>query len=559
MAFRPLPSAGLPTSFTPLNTLSFLLKAASIRPDHPAIIHPEQGVSWTYSQWANRVRQLAYALVAAGIKPGDRVLVCGPNCPWVAEALQAIPAVRAIAVPINIRLTASETAYLLFNSGASLVLVDEEFLSLVESATVPVVVCKDTYTRDDPYEVFLGTGQVEDERTGSKGWEGEPLRMGGEENDTFAISYTSGTTSRPKGVETSYRGTYLAAVANAVESGLTKNSVYLWILPMFHCVGWCFPYACTMAMCTQVCLRGVGNYDEVWKGFTERGVTHYSGAPTVQLSIASHLNARKLQQVVSTTVAGAAPTATLIAQLEGLNIDVCHVYGLTETYGPITRTYFSDKADPDYFTKKARQGHAFLTSDDVRVVRLIPEGEELNVKEGELVEVARDGVEVGEIVFRGNIVMKGYYNDPLATRKAFAGGFFHTGDLAVRFPDGTFHIADRGKDIIISGGENISSLACEAALSAHPDVHEVAVVARAHEKWGERPHAFVVLKPSASWHGRHAAFESALKAFGKGRMAPFAIPEWVEIVEQLEKTSTGKVQKKVLREQLKARLEKAKL
>ncbi|KAK4704545.1 hypothetical protein P7C70_g1664, partial [Phenoliferia sp. Uapishka_3] len=213
--------------------------------------------------------------------------------------------------------------------------------------------------------------------------------------------------------------------------------------------------------------------------------------------------------------------------------------------------YFSDTSDPAYFEKKARQGFSFLTADDMRVVRLIPEGEELNVKEGDLVEVKWDGIEVGEIVFRGNIVMKGYYKDPLATRKAFAGGVFHTGDLAVRYPDGTFNIADRSKDLIISGGENISSLACEAALSAHPDVHEVAVVARPHEKWGERPHAFVVLKDGAKWHGRHAAFETELKKFGKGRMSPFAIPEWIEVVVELEKTSTGKVQKKTLREKFK--------
>ncbi|KAM0755063.1 acetyl-CoA synthetase-like protein [Meredithblackwellia eburnea MCA 4105] len=557
MSFRPRLPGGLSTSYTPLNPLTFLLKAANIRPDHPAIIHPEKNVQWTYRQWAERVKDFACALQASGIKEGDRVMLIAPNVPFMADGLQAIGAVKAIVVPVNIRLTAEEVAYIISHSGPKLILIDRQFANLLPSplpSGVRAIVCEDSYTKDDEYEKFLKEGRDFDLKKGAKGWEG--LEWQADELATYAISYTSGTTSRPKGVETSFRGTYLAGIANAVESGLTGKSVYLWILPMFHCLGWCFPYACTMAMATQICLRQVGDYSEVWKSFLERGVTHYSGAPTVQLSIASHAMARRLPKPIYTTVAGAAPSATLIKNCESHGIEVCHVYGLTETYGPSTRTYFEDKLDPSYFDMKARQGFSFLAADDMRVVKLIPEGKEGDVKEGDLVETKWDGVEVGEIVFRGNIVMKGYYNDPVATRKAFAGGYFHTGDLAVRFPDGTFNIADRSKDLIISGGENISSLAVEAALQAHPDVHEVAVVARAHEKWGERPHAFVILKPSSSskWKGKDDAFAKDLKGFVKGTIAPFAVPEWIELVDELEKTSTGKVQKKALRDKLKTRL-----
>lgn len=479
-------------------------------------------------------------------------MVVAPNTPMFADALQAIGAVQAIVVPVNIRLIAAEVEYLLENSGATFVLVDSEFAHLVAGTSMPVVVCEDSGAYTDPYEAFLRGGEEYDVANGDLGWSG--LEFQTDELATFAICYTSGTTSRPKGVETTLRGTYLAAIANAVESGMNSESRYLWILPMFHCLGWTFFAACNVSQSTQVCLRSVGDYSEVWKGFLERGITHYCGAPTVQLAIASHAMARKPPQAITTCIAGAAPTATLIKSLESLGIMVTHVYGLTETYGPLTKTYFIDPASPDYYKLKARQGAGFLTADDIRVVRLIPEGEEPNIKEGGLVETRLDGLEVGEIVMRGNIVMKGYWRNPKATAEAFAGGWFHTGDLAVRFPDGTFAIQDRSKDIIISGGENISSLSVEAELSSHPDVHEIAVVARAHEKFGERPHAFVVLKDGAKWHGKHADFEGHLKKFAKTKMPGFAVPEWIEVVPELEKTSTGKVQKKVLREQLKKRL-----
>ncbi|GAA5919156.1 hypothetical protein JCM1841_002476 [Sporobolomyces salmonicolor] len=552
--FRPALPAGLPIHWTPLSPISFLLKAAQIRPLHVALTHPRRGVEWTYQDWAIRVKNLSYALKARRLQPGDRCLVLGPNVPFVADALQAIPAAQGIIVAINTRLSPGEVAYLLENSGAKLVLVDKELVRLLppeeQRKGVQVVVCSDTGGEEDEYERFLTEGQRYDRELGGKGWAG--LEFEKDENATFAISYTSGTTSRPKGVLTSYRSTYLAAMANAVESRLSDNSRYLWTLPMFHCVGWCFPYACTMSMATQVCLRAI-DYSEIWQGLLERGVTHYSAAPTVQISIVAHPMARKPPQPVRTTIAGAAPTATLIQSLEEMGIDVVHVWGMTETLGPSTKTYYVDRSSPNYFRDMARQGHSFLTADDIRVVKLPAEGEEVE-PDSELVEVANDGKEVGEIVCRGNIVMKGYWQNPKATAEAFAGGFMHTGDLAVRYPDGTFAILDRGKDIIISGGENVSSLAVESTLSSHEDVHEVAVVARGHEKWGERPHAFIVLKPSAAskWADRHHHFEAELKSFARGKMSAFSIPEWIEVIHphELPKTSTGKVQKKELRDRV---------
>lgn len=307
-----------------------------------------------------------------------------------------------------------------------------------------------------------------------------------------------------------------------------------------------------MAMGEQVCMRSVGNYDQILRLINEEGITHYCGAPTVQLSIASHKDAKKVPQHVITMIAGAAPTSTLINDLESkLNIEARHVYGLTETYGPIAKNYAKFGADPKI---KATLDSSFMNADDVRVVRLIPDGEELV---GELVDVRNDGTEVGEIVFRGNIVMSGYHNQEEATKKAFEGGYMHTGDLAVRFPNGSFAIQDRAKDIIISGGENISSLSVESALTSHPSVLEVAVVAIKDEKWGERPFAFVVLTEAGKkqWNGRHLEFEIELKEFSKHLLPGFARPAFVEVTEMLEKTSTGKIQKKELRKRLEGRKE----
>ncbi|GAA5932475.1 hypothetical protein JCM3775_005929 [Rhodotorula graminis] len=554
--WRPALPADLPVWHTPLNPITFLLKAALIRPDHPALVHPGRaggGVSWTYSAWAERVAQLAYALRARGLEEGDRVFVLGPNVPFVSDALQAVPAAKMVLVVVNTRLSAPEIEFLVQDSGTKLILVDESLVHLLPEdvvaggGKVQVVRCVDTGKADDPYEQFLREGAAYDQKLGGKEWAG--LEFHRDEESTIAITYTSGTTSRPKGVELTARGCYLAAIANAVESRLTDNSIYLWTLPKFHVLGWCFPWSTTMAMCTQVCLRAM-DYSVIWDAFLNDGITHYNAAPTVQIAIVGHPKARKLDRPLLATIAGAAPTATLIQQLEKLGITVVHVYGTSEVYGPMTRTYYVDRASPHYYRDMAKQGHAFLTADDIRIVRLTPEGEPPTT---DLTETAPDGQEVGEIVLRGNLAMKRYFKNEEATKKAFAGGHYHTGDLGIRYPDGTFAIVDRAKDFIISGGENISSLAVESAVAAHDDVFECAVVGRAHEKWGERPHAVVVLKPGSKWHGKHAEFEADLKGALRGKISAFAIPEWVEVVkpEELPKTSTGKIQKVALRGRVK--------
>lgn len=329
---------------------------------------------------------------------------------------------------------------------------------------------------------------------------------------------------------------------------MNRHSTYLWILPMFHAAGWTFPWASVFAFATQITLRTV-NYTHIWKHLLNSGITHYCGAPTVQIGIINDPLARKPPQPVKAIVAGAAPTPHLIASLETIGITPFHVYGLTETYGPFTRSYeqssWSTLSLEQRSKLMARQGHAFATAQEVRVVYQPDE----HSKEDELIDVPRDGKTLGEIVTRGNIVMKEYFRDPEATANAFRGGAFRSGDLAVWHPDGSIAIMDRSKDIIISGGENASSLAIEQELASHPHILEVTVVARNHEKWGERPMAFVVLHPqhASKWAGRHHEFAADLKVHAKRSLPGFACPEWVEVVPELPKTSTGKILKTELR------------
>ncbi|KAF7310742.1 Amp-binding domain [Mycena chlorophos] len=520
----------------PLNPLQFILRAAEIYPNKIALV--DDKVVYDFKTWCQRTQNLAYALTQAGIKPGDRVAVIAPNCPMAADTFYGVLAVQGILCLINTRLKPSDVAYILDHSGAKIILIDHEFTHLVPNNTnVPVVICKDSGKQGDPYEDFLTAGRRFSQE---RGWSG--LVPSADENASAILCYTSGTTGRPKGVVTTLRGSYLAAVANAYESKIHSNSTYLWILPMFHAAGWTFPWSCVFAMGKQITMRTV-DYPTIWRHFLHSSVTHYCGAPTVQIGIVNDPAARKLKHSVSAIIAGAAPTASLIGSLEGIGIKPIHVYGLTETYGPFTRNY-----EQDAWTKMsihersqlmARQGHAFATAQNVRVVK---------VEGSELTDVPRDGKTIGEIVTRGNIVMKEYFRDPEATTKAFRGGSFNSGDLAVMFEDGTVSIVDRQKDIIISGGENISSLSVEQELSSHPDVLEATVVARAHPKWGERPHAFIILKPHISkWHGKHDEFAHALKAHAKKRLPGFAVPEWIQVVSELPKTATGKILKTDLR------------
>ncbi|KAJ3990566.1 hypothetical protein F5890DRAFT_1480541 [Lentinula detonsa] len=525
----------------------FLLRAALIYPHKRAIVHPDVKTPafYTYSVWAQRVQNLAYALLRSGLKPGDRIAVIAPNVPMMADALQGALAARMILTAVNTRLTPQEVAYILNHSGSKLVLIDSEYLHLIEGTHIPVVVSNDTGKSGDPYEDFLSEGR---QYSNEKGWLG--LEMEADENTPAMLCYTSGTTGRPKGVLTTLRGTYLAALANAFEGQMNSNSTYLWILPMFHAAGWTFPWANTFAFSTQITMRSV-DYLSIWKHFLHSRVTHYCGAPTVQIGIVNDPAAKRPPQQIRAYIAGAAPTAHLIGSLEEIGIDPIHVYGLTETYGPFTRNYpqdsWSSLSLEERSKRMARQGHPFATAGDMRVVYRTDENPD--GPDGGLVDVPKDGKTMGEIVTRGNIVMKEYFKDPEATKKAFRGGYFGSGDLAVMHPDGSASILDRSKDIIISGGENASSLAIEQELSSHPHILEVSVIAREHEKWGERPMAFVILHPqhASQWKGRHEEFAKELKAHARKRLPGFACPEWVEVVPELPKTSTGKILKTQLR------------
>ncbi|RDB15670.1 putative acyl-activating enzyme 1, peroxisomal [Hypsizygus marmoreus] len=535
----------IPVNYHPLNPLDFILRGAQIYPNKLAIAHPDvpHPAFYTFSVWTQRIQNLAYALIQAGIQPGDRVAVIAPNSPMIADAHQGIIAARAVVASVNTRLKPSEVAYILEHSGARLILIDHEYTHLIEGTKIPTIVSNDTGREGDPYETFLNNGRKFSQE---RGWAG--LVAHHDENAPCTLCYTSGTTGRPKGVITTLRGSYLAAIANAFEGRINKDSTYLWILPMFHAGGWTYPWATVFAFATQITLRNV-NFTHIWNHFLHSGVTHYCGAPTVQIGIINDPLARKPPQPVNAIIAGAAPTPHLIAGLEEKGIHPVHVYGLTETYGPFTRSYEQDEwatLSLEQRTKRiARQGHAFATAQEVRVV--YQPGD--HATEDDLIDVPKDGKTLGEIVTRGNIVMKEYFNDPAATAKAFRGGAFRSGDLAVWYPDGSISIMDRSKDIIISGGENASSLAIEQELASHPHVLEVSVVARSHPKWGERPMAFVTLHPqhSTKWTGKHHLFGDDLKKHARARLPGFATPEWVEVVPELPKTSTGKILKTELR------------
>lgn len=565
------------TSLTPL---SFLLRAALIHPDRLALDHPERGWHLTFSQWAARSLSLAFALAGRPDKGGEgclegwkgkgtRVAILSPNAPLILDAYHGVLAAGGIVVPLNYRNTKQELGYVLEHSGASIILVDWELKHLIEGSNSQgrsVVISHDSGGQDpnDPYEAFLAHGRklwdacqaAEDEAYGStnsarRDWELLPTV---EETDPLSVCYTSGTTGRPKGVVSTHRGTYLAATANALESRLDANSRYLWVLPAFHACGWTYPWSCTLSFATQHVLRRV-DPQLIWEALKMKGVTHYCGAPTVHISLVHHASAQRLPKPVYVAVAASAPTADLLARMEALNLLPVHVYGLTETYGPMTRRYPADHwaglGVEERAKLMARQGHAFLTADEARVIRVDANNGNVAVRDprGRLVDVERDGSELGEIALRGNIVMAGYYNDEAATRKVVLGSrdtasgdgeWFLSGDLAVRHPGGEVEVRDRGKDIVISGGENVSSLAVEADLAAHPRVRESCVVARKHERWGERCHAFVVLNEPVE-KGERTKVGEEIKKWCKGRMSGFAVPEWVDVVEELPKVSARRV------------------
>ena len=516
----------------PVTPLAFLARTAAVFPDRTAIMHGAHTATW--GEVDLRVRRLAAGLVARGIRPGDVVAILAPNTPAYVEANFAIPMTGAVMLTLNTRLDPGTLAYCLEHSEARLVLCDRELLprlgeAVAQLAHRPLVVRIDDALApeaDGPadldFEMLHHDAPL------------EPAAVA-DEWGSFSLSYTSGTTGRPKGVVYSHRGVATTAASNALDWALPHFPVYLWTLPMFHCNGWCFPYTIAMSAGVNVCLRAV-SADAIGDAFVHHGVTHFCGAPIVmQLAIEGAASRGfRADPPVKMMVAAAPPPAAVIARAETVGIDVTHVYGLTEVYGPCVVSAWDPKWNAlsveERARLKARQGVAYTLQDG------------LSVRDPEtMVETPRDGETIGEIMIRGNIVMKGYLKDEAATEAAFRGGWFHTGDLAVRHPDGYVEIKDRAKDIIISGGENISSIEVEDALYAHPAVAGAAVVAMPHETWGETPCAFIELAAG------EAVDEATLIAWCRERIAHYKVPRKV-VFEPLPKTSTGKVQKFSLRQ-----------
>ena len=520
---RPGPGAAAGTVFrSELNPVDFLYRAAYLYPDKVAVAAGKR--RYTYRELAERSWRLANALRSAGLAKGDRVAALLFNSPAMLEAHFGVPAAGGILVAVNNRLSGPEIGYILQHSGAKYLLLDTGLEAVAEAsglAGVTVIRCDDTGVPGDPYEEFLaGASPV------------RPASWLEHEEETISINYTSGTTGRPKGVQYTYRGAYLNAMSEVIVAGMGTDSAYLWTLPMFHCNGWCFPWAVTAVAARHVTMRAV-DPGLIWELIDGEGVTHYNGAPTVQLMVVNHPRAHRLERPVTAMVAAAPPSPTLLARMSELNFRVVHVYGLTETYGPITvcpeQEGWRELPVSQRAKYLARQGQAYPSSDLVRVV------------DEQMTDVPQDGQVMGEVIMRGNNVMSGYFNDEAATGKAFAGGWFHSGDLAVWHPDGNIELRDRGKDIIISGGENISSIEVEQAIAAHPAVLECAVVGIPHPHWGERPKAFVTLNEDA------AADAEEIIAFCRERLAHYKCPDSIEF-GPLPKTSTGKTQKFVLRQ-----------
>jgi fatty-acyl-CoA synthase len=499
-----------------LTPVHFLRRSAVVFADRIAVSHGARQL--TYAELHERAGRLAGALRAAGLEDGDRVAYLCPNTPAMLESTFAVPGAGGVLVPINTRLNRDEVGYILEHSGARFAVVDRELAQLVDGVSgVRVIVDDDTGEPTSPYEAFLAAAEP------------VPLRDPADEESPISINYTSGTTGRPKGVVVTHRGGFLNAVGEVIETGLSATTVYLWVLPMFHCNGWCHAWAVTAIGGRHVCLRRA-DAARVWELLDEESVTHACGAPTVYIALVNAPEARRLDRQVTVSMGGAPPSPTLLARMEELNFRAIHVYGLTETYGPMTICPpRPGEAGEERANRLARQGHSYATHHPVRVV------------DAELNDVPPDGETMGEVAMRGNNVMRGYFRDADATARAFEGGWFHSGDLAVRHPDGTIELRDRAKDIIISGGENISTIEVEKAIVRHPAVLECAVVAIPDEHWGERPKAFVALKPG------HEATERELIDFCREQLAHFKCPATVELGD-LPKTSTGKIQKYVLRE-----------
>ena len=525
----------MPANFQPLTPLRFLERSAAVFPDKLAIVCGER--RYTYREFADEVTRVAHALQASEIEPGDRVAYLCPNVAELLIAHFAVPLSGGVLVALNVRLSSDEVGYICRHSGARLLIVAEELLpSIPDEASLGEVEELIVIAGSDSTWAAEGEGPLPQR-------EYEELRLRGsieplpwtvvDEQAIISINYTSGTTGDPKGVAYSHRGAYLNSLGEVIHSGHSSSSVYLWTLPMFHCNGWCTAWGVTAVGGTHVCLRAV-RPDVIWRLMDEEGVTHLNGAPAVMTSIARAPEAHPFEHEVTATTGGSAPSPTFVAEMEALGARVIHVYGLTEVYGPYTQCDWQpdwpELAPRERARKLARQGVGMITAERVRVV------------DSDMNDVPADGATMGEIVMRGNGVMKGYFHDPEATELAFAGGWFHSGDLGVMHPDGYVELMDRAKDIVISGGENISTVEVEQALVSHPAVADAAVIGVPDDRWGERPKAFVVLVDG------QIASERDLIDHVRSRIAHFKAPDAIELVAALPRNSTGKIQKYELRQ-----------
>ena len=525
-----------PANYQPLSPVGLLERAASVYPGHTAIIHGAKRIS--YAEFYARARRLASALQSRGIGPGDTVSVMFANTPAMLEAHYAIPMLGAVLHCLNTRLDAPIVAFQLDHANSKLLITDREFSALVKDSLAiarvkPIVIdyydtefpaCAGPALSDTDYEDVVQSGDPEFR------W-----RIPDDEWDAISLNYTSGTTGNPKGVVYHHRGAALMCYGNTIATGMGKHPVYLWTLPMFHCNGWCFPWSLSTVAGTHVCLRWV-RAKAMYDAIVDHKVTHLSGAPIVMSTLlnAAPEERREITHRVAFNHAAAPPPQEVMARMNDAGFALTHLYGLTETYGPATlnewHSAWNDLPKPEKDERRLRQGVRYPVLDGLTVMDPLT-----------MLQVPADGETIGEVMFRGNIVMKGYLKNPEATAEAFAGGWFHSGDLGVLHPDGYIQLKDRSKDVIISGGENISSIEVEDVLYKHPSVAVCAVVAKPDEKWGETPCAFVELKPGTT------ADEPELIDWCRERMARFKAPRRIVFIE-VPKTSTGKVQKFKLRE-----------